>query len=278
MTAPNYILGRLPKNVTPQEAITLPNNLVTAFNTITANLGLEVPWPKPKGWTPKQKDDVILVWGGASSAGMYVVQVLKWYGYVNVVATASAQHHELLKELGAREVIDYRDEDAVPTVLRAARGLNGGRGGPAVAYVIDNIGSISGTLTPLSQIAEKGTRVAVLLPVIIRDSDPKSDELPEYSFDVAGVVPWADGVVAEGVRTHFYLDNPLWKEKLQSEIVPTLLRDGVVKPNRQRIVEEATLLDRAESAMSLLRGRELRGERAVWRVSDLPETEFEKRS
>jgi hypothetical protein len=62
--------------------------------------------------------------------------------------------------------------------------------------------------------------------------------------------------------------NELFKEHLQPTIMPTLLASGVVKPNRQRIVEGATLLERAQKAMDALRRKEVSGERLVWRVAE----------
>ena len=50
--------------------------------------------------------------------------------------------------------------------------------------------------------------------------------------------------------------------------MPKLLAEGIVKPNKQRIVEGQTLLERAEGAMTLLRRKEVSGERLVWRVSE----------
>ena len=272
---PWYLLGKVPHNVDPKDAVTLPNNTVTAFNVISTDLKLEVPWPKPAGYTPKDKDAPILVWGAASSTGMFMVQVLHWLGYTNILCTASLQHDSTLKGLGARAVFDYRDSEVATKLVNAGKEARQAAGmatnGPAVPLIVDCIGSRDLSLMPLSKVAQSGTHVAVLLPVILRDSDPKSDELPEYSMDVASAVPWADGVIGEGVRTHFYLNNEMYKQKLQSEIIPELLSLGVLKPNPVRVVEGVTLLERAETALRLLRERAPRGERLVWRVSDLPE-------
>lgn len=62
--------------------------------------------------------------------------------------------------------------------------------------------------------------------------------------------------------------NELYKEKLQTEIIPTLLAEGVLKPNRQKIIEGPTMLARAQAALDALRNKEASGERLVWRVSD----------
>ena len=47
-----------------------------------------------------------------------------------------------------------------------------------------------------------------------------------------------------------------------------MLAQGIIKPNKQRIVEGATLLARAQAALDLLRRRAPSGERLVWRVAD----------
>ncbi|KAL0936435.1 zinc-binding dehydrogenase [Colletotrichum truncatum] len=261
-TVPDYLLSKLPANITPQEAVTVPTNLITVFHAATADLGLELPWPKPAGWEPKEKDAPVLVWGAASSVGLYALQVLRHWGYKNVLAVASEKHHAHLKEIGARETFSYRDANVAEKIL-------GFVGQDGVPFVLDCIGSVEGTLRPLTKIARKGTKVAVMLPVIIRDATEEVE--PEYEMDVnnALVGEWAEGVELKGVRTHFYLANEFYKEKMQREIVPKLLEDGIIKPNKQRIVEGATLLERAQKAIELLRKRDPSGERLVWRVSDL---------
>lgn len=50
--------------------------------------------------------------------------------------------------------------------------------------------------------------------------------------------------------------------------MPTLLAEGIVKPNRFRVVEGETLLERAQAALDALRNKEVSGERLVWRVSE----------
>lgn len=262
---PENLLAILPEHVTMKEAVTLPNNFVTVFHTVTADLGLELPWPKPQGYEPKQKDDAILIWGGGSSVGQFALQILKYYGYHNLITTASKKHHDLLKTYGASQTFDYSDKDVTTAILEATTAAGPGDG-PAVPFILDCIGSQSGSLAPCARIAQAGTKVAVLLPVIVVDAGV--DTKPEYSMDVEAAADWATGVEAKGVRTHFYLDNPIFAEKLQPDIMPTLLAEGIVKPNRQKIVEGPTLLERAQKAMDMLRAKEVSGERLVWRVAE----------
>ncbi len=50
--------------------------------------------------------------------------------------------------------------------------------------------------------------------------------------------------------------------------MPTMLAEGIVKPNSYRIIEGKTLLERAQAAMDALRRKEVSGERLVWRISE----------
>ncbi|KAH8157797.1 hypothetical protein CIB48_g10448 [Xylaria polymorpha] len=251
-----------------EQAVTLPENLVTAFNTISTDLKLPTPWPKPAGYQPPRADEHILIWGAASSVGQLTIQVLRYYGYKHIVATASSKHHAYIKELEVSEIYDYRNPTVVEDLLKSAQG----RQAPAFPLIVDCIGSQQGTLTSLSKVAQSGSTVAVMLPVILKHSS--NETAPEYSMDASASIEWAPGVNVLGVRTHFYWkltpdapQNDMFREKLQTEIMPTLLEQGIVKPNRYRIVEGETLLERANKALNVMR-EGASGEKVIWRVSN----------
>lgn len=241
-----------------QEAVTIPTNLVTVFHTLTADLGFELPWPNPQDYKPEHSATPILIWGGSSSVGQYAIQVLRYYGHEAIVAVSSKRQHALLHSLGAAHVIDY----SVPLdTLLADLGHLG-----EIPYILDCIGSQSGSVYPISKIARRGTRVAVMLPVIVRDA--AVDVEPVYSMEVGECAEWREGVDVRGVRTHFYLQNEFFAGHLQPDIMPALVEEGVVRPNRYRVVEGETMLERAQRALDMLRGKEVSGEKLVWRVSE----------
>lgn len=62
--------------------------------------------------------------------------------------------------------------------------------------------------------------------------------------------------------------NEFFKYHLQPDIMYTMLKERIVEPNNQKIIEGKTLLERAQKAINALRRREASGERLVWRVSD----------
>ena len=49
----------------------------------------------------------VLIHGAAGGVGAFAVQIARWHG-ASIVATASAENHAFLRDLGANEVIDYR--------------------------------------------------------------------------------------------------------------------------------------------------------------------------
>ena len=107
-----------------------------------------------------------------------------------------------MRSLGAAKTFDYRNPSVTDEILEACSSDSALE--PAIPLILDCIGSLKGTLEPIVRLAQKGTKVAVLLPIIVKDSTEES--VPEYAMDVATAVPWAEGVEATGVRTHFYLD------------------------------------------------------------------------
>lgn len=263
LTTDWYLVSKQPENMSMEEAVSVSVNLVTAFNVLSADFGLELPWPVPEG-KGEGKDMPIVVWGAGGSVGQYTLQVLKHWGFSNVIAVARAKHHDYLKELGAKVCFDYTDGDVVEKVLANI----GETKEPRVPYVVDCIGSVTGTLSKIVKLADRGTKVAIMLPVILKHAS--EEEMPAYEMDVNKVLEgqWKEGVELKGTRTHFYLQNEFFKNHLQSEIVPALLEQGIIKPNKVRIVEGKTMLERAENALQLLRIQAVSGEKLVWRIAD----------
>lgn len=195
------------------------------------------------------------MWRFSSAVGLLIS-----HADTNIIAVASSKHHSKLKSLGARHTFDYNDPAVVSQILATTAHAGG------IPKTLDCIGSLNGSITPVSQIAQAGSKVAVLLPIIVRDSSETED--PIYEMDVQKAAAWREGVQAVGVRTHFYLQNEFFKEYLQPDIMYTMLKEGIVEPNPQRVIGGATLLERAQRAMDALRRKEASGERLVWRVAD----------
>lgn len=104
----------LPSKVSFNEGSLLPMAILTAWSA-WYTIGL----PRDTAYTATAKKGM-LIWGGASSVGSAAVQVARSMGF-HVYATASEKHHEYLKELGASKVFDYKREDVVGEIVKAAK-------------------------------------------------------------------------------------------------------------------------------------------------------------
>ena len=87
-------LAPKPASLTHAQAAAVPLSALTAWQALFEHGDLQ----------PGQR---VLIHGGAGGVGSFAVQLARWRG-ARVAATSSARDIELVKELGAEEVIDYR--------------------------------------------------------------------------------------------------------------------------------------------------------------------------
>ncbi|MCJ1377128.1 hypothetical protein MMC17_000220 [Xylographa soralifera] len=100
----------LPDNLSFEEGAVFPLAVLTALSGWTT-MGI----PLDTKYTPQDKQ-AVLIWGGASSVGTFVVQSAKSMGFT-IYATASPKHHEYLQKLGADVVFDYKASDVVSQII-----------------------------------------------------------------------------------------------------------------------------------------------------------------
>ncbi|KAF5238901.1 hypothetical protein FANTH_10144 [Fusarium anthophilum] len=212
VTVPSWATGRIPANLSFQEAVTVPVNLVTAFT----------PLPSP----------LASIYHGLFPPTLLLKSMIKSF---------------------------LSGERLAVSILSAAE---------RVPYVLDCIGDVEGSLRPLTKIAQYGIRVAVVVPTIIRHASRQAE--PQLTRDTSTVLvgEWKEGVKIVPVMTFSYQENEFFKWHLQPEIIPELLKDAHIKPNKHRVVDGDTLLERAQRALDLLRDRAPSGERLVWKVSE----------
>ncbi|MEV0759033.1 zinc-binding dehydrogenase [Nocardia sp. NPDC050435] len=103
---------------------------------------------------------VVLVHGGSGGVGSFAIQFARAAG-ASVLATAGADHAELVRELGATP-IDYKSEDFV----EVAREHTGGRG---VDAVLDTVGG-ENVARSLSATRDGGRVATILAPDTALDS------------------------------------------------------------------------------------------------------------
>ncbi|KAF9812136.1 hypothetical protein IEO21_06369 [Rhodonia placenta] len=104
------VTAQIPDDVPFEEAATIPLALATAalglFNKHAPekSAGLVPPWTEDGRGL--YEDEPLMVFGGSSSVGQYVIQLAVLAGFSPIIATASPQNADYLLELGATHVID----------------------------------------------------------------------------------------------------------------------------------------------------------------------------
>lgn len=89
-------LALTPSSLSPIEAAATPIGALTAWQGLHDRAKL-------------QKGERVLIHGGAGAVGLFAVQLAKLQG-AYVIATASGTNIDLVKQLGADEMIDYRQQ------------------------------------------------------------------------------------------------------------------------------------------------------------------------
>lgn len=105
-------------------AASIPLSLFTVGRSLHHSLHLTFDKEKNKG-------QFILIWGGATAAGIQAIQVAKKLYGLTVVATASKKHHSFLKGLGADFVFDYHDPDVISEIKTVV--------GDDLTYALDTV-------------------------------------------------------------------------------------------------------------------------------------------
>jgi NADPH2:quinone reductase len=98
--------------------------------------------------------ETILIHGAAGGVGSFAVQFAKTAG-ARVLATASSDSHDLLRDLGADVTIDYRKNDAAEIALRETKGQ-----GADAAFDMEGTNIVARCLTGIRTFG----RVACILP------------------------------------------------------------------------------------------------------------------
>jgi NADPH:quinone reductase-like Zn-dependent oxidoreductase len=133
----------IPDNVSLNEAASLAVPLNTAYSVLIEGANLQ----------PEQK---ILVHGASGAVGTVLVQMAKALG-AYVIGTASGQGKEIIKSLGADEVIDYKTQDFAKLVHD-------------VDLVVDTVGGE--TLQKSYALVKKGGKlISIVMPTSNEEAD-----------------------------------------------------------------------------------------------------------
>ncbi len=222
----------LPQGMSFNEESVLPMAVLTAWSGwYTIGLPRDVAYKAPDKMG-------MLVWGGASSIGSAAVQVARLMGF-QIYVTASEKHHGYLKGLGASTVFEYRAEDVVERIVRAAK-----EDGVTVRMGFDAVGQLESCLQILKEL--KGDGTAMLAEAVPLSADSMKLEGVETRFVAAPL--------DENERSEFFhFVFRIWlKEKLESgEFVPSP-KIQVVAGGLEAAQEALNVLKKGVSGMKLV--------------------------
>ncbi|KGP71851.1 zinc-binding dehydrogenase [Pontibacillus yanchengensis] len=121
---PSHTVSVIPETVSFEDAVALPCAGYTAYQSLFRKMMLEA-------------GQTILIHAGAGGVGGFAIQLAKYAG-LHVITTASSENHEYVYQLGADEVIDYKEQDFVEKTLELTEGLG-------VHAVLDTVGPENAT-------------------------------------------------------------------------------------------------------------------------------------
>ncbi|CAH0226740.1 Zinc-type alcohol dehydrogenase-like protein SA1988 [Microbacterium oxydans] len=113
------LAAALPDAMPFEEAAVLPLAVTTAAAGLFEADQLGLDFSRLGDAAPR--DEVVVVWGGATAVGGNAIQLARAAGY-RVITTASASNHDRMRRLGADAVFDYHDPNAVDQIIGAVNG------------------------------------------------------------------------------------------------------------------------------------------------------------
>jgi NADPH:quinone reductase len=145
--------------------------------------------------------ETVLIHGGAGGVGSFAVQFAKAAG-ARVLASASADNQNFLRQLGADVTINYRKDDAAEITLRETYGY-----GADAAFDIEGIDIVARCLPAVRPFG----RVACVLP-------PQGDLSPLYQKNIT-----LHGTFLTRERRRLEEMRPLFERKQVRAVIDTVL-------------------------------------------------------
>jgi len=169
-------------------------------------------------YEPISSPEPFLVWGGSSGVGMYTIKLASLAGY-RVVTVASKHNFDLVKQLGASAVFDYKDLNAPDQIKHWAQG----EGFSSIAKGFDTISEKGSIETSVSILGQGGELVTLLPPA--KDLDTHGVKIhhilvysvlkPKNEADFAYITDWYK-------RLPSYIESG----KLSKGVIPLKIFDG----------------------------------------------------
>ncbi|KAL4804563.1 chaperonin 10-like protein [Aspergillus unguis] len=163
---PAALVGKTPKSVSDDQAAGVCLATLAAVTGLYDKTGRGLappPWEKNGNQAGSGKGIVVL--GGSSSVGQYVIQLARLSGYDRIVTNASLTHEAHLKRLGAHVVLDRKGASAADFVA-ALNGLK-------LDFVFDSI-SLHDTQILGVEVLQAAGSESTVVTVLSAEADAQS--------------------------------------------------------------------------------------------------------
>ncbi|GAM88518.1 hypothetical protein ANO11243_065510 [Dothideomycetidae sp. 11243] len=235
-----YTTFHLPEQTSFEEAATLPLAALTAVVGLYASDRLALPEP----WAPATEPTPLVVYGGASAVGAFVIKYAQ-RSNIHPIITVAGKGADFVESLIDRSkgdtIVDYRDGDEA-----VVAGIKKALKGEKLHYAYDAI-TEKGSYVNLSKVLEPGAKLTHVLPI-------KDEEIPEIKKVQTYVGNVHDGHKDLGLVHSRYLTRGLsegWYKGHPYEVVPGGL-EGI------------------EGALKKLKEGKASAVKYVFRISDTP--------
>ncbi|KAF8440464.1 chaperonin 10-like protein [Boletus edulis BED1] len=203
--------AKIPPNLDFDRAATVPLGFDTASVGLYSDqlgAGLTPPWVE--GGRDKYAGKSILIMGGSSSVGSYVIQLAKLSGFSHIITTANPAHQDELKLLGATEVIDRHlsGEKFTAALQKITQ--------QPIKIAYDAIALPETQRAAMSAVAQGGKLVMTLQPAV------KEEEGKGRSVTATFGHPYAE--------PNKIMCSQSWK------VLGKWLQDGLIKPNNFEVL------------------------------------------
>jgi NADPH:quinone reductase-like Zn-dependent oxidoreductase len=213
-------LALKPKNLSWEEAASVPLSAFTAYQALFTHGGIKLGWKDTSGKAENAKKRVLIT-SGSGGVGVWLVQLAHAAGIGEIIAIVGPDNVEFAKRLGATEVINYKQKSL---------GKWAAEGGSKVDLVVDLLGQ--------QTLADSWTAIkdgGILLSI----REPPQNQKPK-------------GNLPKDVIASFFIMEP---EGWQLKDVAELLEVGEAKA----VVDSVWELEKYKEAFARVAGGHARG-------------------
>jgi len=151
-------VSKIPSSISYDEASSIAVGLtvgyVGLFNKHPHGVGITPPFdPSTRA---QYSNTPIVILGGSSSVGQYVIQMAKLAGFSPIITTSSLKHSEFLKSLGANHVLDR--SLTTPQLVSEIAGVTS----KPIQYIYDTISAAETQKTGVDILAPGGNLILTL--------------------------------------------------------------------------------------------------------------------